>query len=80
MMVEPTNFIEMVEQERYDWDMISTTILTREEHRRMRDLYPWDFRRKEFEHICIVQWLYYDEEHYRNWIYDLDLKKESQTE
>lgn len=76
MMQNPTtNFIEMIEQERYDWNMINSDGLTNEEYRRMRDFFRWEYHsRKQFEQNCIVQWLYFDEELYRNWIYDLDRK------
>ena len=70
-----TNIIEMVEQERYDWDMVNTLAeMPQEAYLQLKHNYALRDK-KRFQHIAIYQWLYFDENLYRNWVYNLDRKE-----
>ena len=70
-----TNLIEMVEEERYEWDMVNNpSELPKEAYLRLKQNRAW-IDNNHWELVAIRQWLYYDEKLYRNWVYNLDQKK-----
>jgi len=70
-----TNLIEMVEEERYEWDVVNHPHeLPIEAFLQLKHNYAFKDK-KRWELIAIRQWLYYPEETYRNWVYNLDQKE-----
>ena len=67
------SLIDMINEEIYEWEMANNpTEIPLEAYLRIKQLSPWTYYKKgEFEHNSIRQWLYYDEKEYHNWVYNL---------
>ena len=75
------SLIDMINEEIYEWDMIDTHHFSKEEARRWKDCIPYSINNdNRWEHIAIIQWLYYDEKDYHNWVYNLDQITEDQKD
>ena len=75
------SLIDMINEEIYEWDMINTNGFSKEEACRWKACIPYSINNdNRWEHIAIIQWLYYDEAHYHNWVYNLDQITEDQKD